>query len=65
VKICLLRFTHVPECPVRKSGDEWHSVQGFAPLRNPVREDAMGVSPWSFTVGGVYKMKRLPKGSAA
>jgi hypothetical protein len=44
-----MNFTHVPECPVRKIGDEWHSVQGSAPLRNPEYEEAMGVSPWSFT----------------
>jgi len=37
-------FTHAPECPVRKSGNKRHSVQGFAPLLNPAREDAMDVS---------------------
>jgi len=53
LQICY-HFTHVPECPVRKSGNKWHSVQGFALFRNPAKGDAMGVSPWSFTMIFVY-----------
>ena len=41
------KFTRVPECHVRKSMDEWHSVQGFA-LRNPELKDAMGVKSFTF-----------------
>jgi len=30
--------------------DEWLSVQGSAPRRNHVIEEATAVKPWSFTV---------------
>jgi len=42
-------FTHAPESHACKGVDEWLSVRGFAPERNPESKEATGVRPWSFT----------------
>jgi len=44
-----LGVTREPESHACKGVDEWLSVQGFAPRRNPVKEEATAVKPWSFT----------------
>lgn len=44
-----LNFTRKPESHACKGVDEWLSVQGSAPRRNPVSEEAAAVRPWSFT----------------
>ena len=44
-KNSLTGFTHEP---VRHNS--WRTVQGFAPRRNPAREEATAVKPWGFTL---------------
>jgi len=39
-----------PESHACKGVDEWLSVRGFAPERNPESKEATAVRPWSFTI---------------
>jgi len=38
-------FTHAPESHACKGVDEWLSVRGFAPERNPESKEATAVRP--------------------
>jgi len=52
-------FTREPESHACKGVDEWLSVQGSAPWRNPERKDATAVRPWSFTLfTGLFRYGR-------
>ena len=45
-----VKFTRAPESHACKGVDEWLSVRGFAPERNPESKEATAVRPWSFTL---------------